>query len=369
MKIGSPKRGKAFRFLIYAARLAFTAYWFRIVHVTASSDKEPAIDEALSGEEEHYWLILRESERRMQMHYANIVLAIIFAVFLHGCVGVYYVSEKPAPLNDAIYLLKPNGADVTLGPAYQQGRDPHVAPDGSLFYAKPISGIYQIHRNGVQVTNSPNNKRNPVYRNGWLAYEEETSTGKKIGYKQMPGGPEIATPVDVSGGLAFFDNGQKIVFARDDGVYWAPFNPIGVGMRIMACGQTPPSGCGNPVVSHNGQMLAFVWYQGLAPGWIYNIEVRKIGTWDLIIRIPKGALCPSPGCPGTYVIETLGSLDFSPDDEWLYVTARVSGAAGSSSQSRQELFQIKVGGVNPERLLNNTIPDYHPATKLFYWLP
>jgi len=49
------------------------------------------------------------------------------------------------------------------------------------------------------------------------------------------------------------------------------------------------------------------------------------------------------GLPGDICIEALGSLDFSPDDEWLYVTARVSGAAGSSSQSRQELFQIKVG--------------------------
>ena len=162
---------------------------------------------------------------------------------------------------------------------------------------------------------------------------------------------------DVDGGLDFFDDGNKIVFTRNDGVYWIPVDANAVEIRIASCGP-PPSRCRFPVVSHDGSLLAYRVTVALAPGWIESIQIVKTGTWELVSTV---TLESPADLRGVY------SFDFSPDDNRLYVTAKATDVTGVDNRNQMELFSIKLDGTDQERVTNNQIPDYCPSTIKVPW--
>jgi hypothetical protein len=91
----------------------------------------------------------------MNMKWKILILGFI-SVFMAGCstVGLYYVSEKPLPEGDGIYLLKPDGTyDVDYG--FRSGRYPSVNSDEQgILWVKPHSEDREVlrqTRSGTQI--------------------------------------------------------------------------------------------------------------------------------------------------------------------------------------------------------------------------
>jgi hypothetical protein len=293
-----------------------------------------------------------------------------FILLTQGCVGVFYLSGTSGTPDYGVYrLLDPD----VLGIAppnlrYPEGIQPYAAADGSLFYVKRVSGVYQVHRNGMQVTTSPGNKSFPAYSNGRLAYEVEDAsspTGKRIGLKQMPNGPESVLPYAVNGGLDLFDGAKKLAFTRDDGVYLANVSPTNTELPIAACSVPNLLGpCSAPVASHDGRRIGWAVVEPDSHYPISGIYIVNTEDWDTT-AIWHNRLCPTciPGQPGSVDGNYRLGFDFSPDDESLYVSAAILGVGGPAQPRTRQLYRIKLDGTEPTRLTNNGLNKYRPTTK------
>jgi hypothetical protein len=299
------------------------------------------------------------------MKYIKLSYFVFLAIILQACtgIGVYHVSEKSLPTGDGIYFLKPDGTYDDFNSGYRDGRSPDVAPDGALVFIKPVAvsvgePVYQqVWRENVLLTRTPGNKRYPRWGNRWFAYEHDTDSGKKIVVHSHNNLTIFELRPNVDGGLDFFDNGNKIVFTRDDGIYWIPVDESAVETRIASCGP-PPSRCRFPVVSHDGALLAYRVTVALASGWIESIQIMRTGTWDPVSIV---TLQPPANLRGVY------SFDFSPDDSRLYVSARATDVTDNDDHNRLELFSIKLDGSDQVRVTNNQIADYYPSTIEVTW--
>jgi hypothetical protein len=197
------------------------------------------------------------------MKYLDFMCLIIFSMHLSACtMGIYHVSEQPQLNGDGIYLMKmrtdcTGGTYEDVNYSYRSGRYPDVAPDKALVFVKPIAINFgdpvfqQIWRENVLLTHTPGDKRYPRWGSRWFAYEQDTGSGKKIVVHSHNNLTIFTLSPEADGGLDFFENGEKIVFTRTDGVYWIAAVENAVENRIASCG-TFPNRCRFPVVSHDG---------------------------------------------------------------------------------------------------------------------
>jgi hypothetical protein len=307
------------------------------------------------------------------MRTTALIAASCAALLATGCTTVvYHVAEKPAPDGNGIFVLRPDGSDPSAGAEYADGRYPHVTPDGSLLFVKQFpAGASQVFRGSQQVTDSDGAKRDPAASQTAVAYVHVIpSRGPHIVVRSNAGTDQLLLASDATG-LAFYDNGSKLVYSQRDGVYSTASSGTPNPTRVAECLTTPPSGCGPLAVSHNGQYLAYYTYVVLAPGRVEFIQISRVGTWQPILRISPRDFCPTcvAGAPG--MPEQLGSFDFSPDDKYLYSTVRVAGpGTGPAARNRDEIFRLQLNLNDtpptvsaPERLTNNAYPDYHPSTR------
>ncbi len=259
----------------------------------------------------------------------QISVAFSAAALVCGCTtGVYFVSERPAPEGDGIYRYKASdGSDVSLGPTYQGGRTPHIALDGALLYVTPVGGTNQVFRGTQQLTTSPGDKGFPRWSPNWLAFEQTVSGVRSVVLRSHNGATEFTLATGVEAGLAFFNAGQRVAFAKSGvafaksgGIHWADAASGAVATLIENCPVTTPiSTCHLPTVSHDGTMLAYRVNVPTGPGSAGFIRILRVGTWTLVGSIARTAL--DNAVPGESTA-SLGSFEFSPDDEWLYAGAR-----------------------------------------------
>ena len=299
------------------------------------------------------------------MKWQILVLGFI-GVFMFSCVGpgIYHVSEKPLPEGDGIYLLKPDGTyDVNYG--FRSGRYPDANSDEDvILWVKPHSevpggsSINQVwHTNlsnggTVLLTHSSGDKKHPRWGHRWYAYQRETTNGDKIVVSSHNNLTQFELPPIVIGGMDFFDDGNKIVYTADDGVYWISAEPNATPERIAECAR-PASQCRFPVISHDGTLLAYRHTVPLGSGWIESIRIVQVGTWAFFKTVMLG---PPANLRGIY------SFDFSPDDNRLFVTARAADVTNTSGNNNLEIFSIKLDSSDQQRITNNSIPDYYPST-------
>jgi len=292
-------------------------------------------------------------------------LIALAGTLLSACtgVGVYHVSERPLPGGDGVYLLQPNGTYV-VDYAYRHGRYPDVGNDGkTLLWVKPLpagvggTGTAQVWRTDLDtgvtelLTTSVGDKRYPRWSEQRYAYQRDTGDGDRIVVSSHDNATEFELAPTVRGGLDFFDHGNRIVFAADTGIYWIDADPNATPTQIVACAPNV-SRCRHPVISHDGSLLAFRHTLMLASGWIDTIRVLEIDGW---LHVQTVSATPPAELRGAT------SFDFSPDDSALVFTARSTDVTGDN-QERLELFSIERGTVSQDRLTDNTIPDYYPAT-------
>jgi len=150
------------------------------------------------------------------------------------------------------------------------------------------------------------------------------------------------------GGLDFYldNNVQYMVYSRSGDLYSMFYN-----------GTQPPVSITNtpgfttletlPVVSHDGQLLAFRVSQKMLQFETFDyIQIVAVGTWA-----PQYAIFLQPPA----AMGTISSIAFSCDDERLYFAAETSSAGGS-----RELFSVKLDGSDQQQLTNNSVYDSKP---------
>lgn len=299
------------------------------------------------------------------MRRTALVVACCAALLAAGCqTVVYHVAEKSD--GDGIYILKSDGSDPSAGPQYAGGRYPHVAADGQLLHVRQG----QVFRGATQLTTDGAAKRDPAAAPNAYAYVLMIAgQGPQIVVRTWSGTEQLRFASDATG-LAFYDNGSKLLYAQRDGIYSTPASGAHTPTKVADCLTTPPSGCGPLAVSHNGQYLAYYTYALVGAGRIEFIQVARIGTWQPLLRIGRQDFCPTCAAGVAGTPEQLGSFDFGPDDDMLYATVRVTGpGTGADARNRDELFRVKLELAAtpprtsaPERLTSNTQPDYHPST-------
>jgi hypothetical protein len=295
------------------------------------------------------------------------LMAAASAVFLaSGCQTlVYHVAEKAE--GDGIYVLHRSGSDPSAGPTYAGGRYPHVAADGSLLYVKQG----QVFRGASPLTSDAAAGSRLAAAPDAYAYVQTTSgQSPRIVVRSYAGAAQLQFASDASG-LAFYDNGSKLLYAQRDGIFSTPASGTHVPTKVADCLTNPPAGCGPLAVSHDGRYFAYYTYVQLAPVRIEYIQVARIGSWQPLLRIAPRDFCPTCAAGAPDTPEQLGSFDFAPDDGYLYATVRVAGpGTGADARKRDELFRVKLDLAAstptvsaPQRLTRNTHPDFHPSTR------
>ena len=299
------------------------------------------------------------------------IFFLFMGVIFSGCsgVGIYHVSEKPLPEGDGIYLIKPSGFDE-INFKMRNGRYPDVyAASNTLLFVKPSSESIGgplteqvfwsplsfpdlITTWAVKLTHTSGNKRHPRWGQQWYAYQRETADGDKIVVSSHNNLTVFELSPIVRGGLDFFDNGSKIVYTANDGVYWIDATQDASPTLITEC-QWPTSKCNFPVISNDGTLLAFRHTMPLASGWIESIRIVQVGSWEFVKTI---TLDSTADLKGVY------SFDFSPDDRELYITAKSNDVIDDIENNKLEIFSININSGDKQRITNNTIPDYYPRT-------
>jgi hypothetical protein len=303
--------------------------------------------------------------------YFGKALVLLMGLALLSCstVGIYHVSERPLPEGDGIYLIKPPGyTDVNF--KMPQGRFPDVNADaGCILFTKPssetpggpmteqvfwaplsypnISNIWS-----VKLTHTSGNKRHPRWGERWYAYQLETANGDKIVISSHNNLTAFELSPTVRGGIDFFDNGNKIVYTAEDGLYWIEATPDASPVLIVEC-PAQSSRCSFPVISHSGALLAYRHTVPLAAGWIESIRIIRVGTWDFVRTIMMDA---------SVDLRSVNSFDFSPDDSKLYVTAKSNDVVSGDSNNKLEIYSVDIVSGFQRRITNNEIPDYYPST-------
>ena len=160
-----------------------------------------------------------------------------------------------------------------------------------------------------------------------------------------------------SGGHDFFDNGNRIVFARSGptGGSWDLY----VARSDGTGGETAITQSANiheilPVISHNQQYLAYLIYVPLAPGTMETIVLARVGEWSPIKQIQLQA--PVGG-------RRIRALAFSEKDDALFVAAVVPEVQAASQDQKVELFEVTgIWGETPgiHRLTENVFWDSQP---------
>ncbi len=294
------------------------------------------------------------------------------ALVLPGCTAVVHVS-KPNANTEIHRMIVGNAVTDWLSGRILYGagtnfRQPDMSPDGEnvLYVAEnTATGSTQVFMRplggggAVQVSNEPGGKLSPKW-----------STGGHIGYATLVGANPysyrvvvkttnlspvaLTAPIYSHRGFDFAAGGGKVVTAMHDGVFVHDIGANTAPIQIQSC--IPNSlRCAYPTVSHDGKTLAYVQTVILASGRHSTIYLHRTDTWQ-----PFRYLTPTTGIHSG----SIGSLDFSPDDQSIIFTARRSGAAANDPDGF-ELYEIDLSEPGPQPVLltnDDGIPDTAPST-------
>jgi Tol biopolymer transport system component len=156
------------------------------------------------------------------------------------------------------------------------------------------------------------------------------------------------------GGHDFYEAGAMLVFSRLDWttqrrvLYTVKSDGTGTPVRVTTTQDVSET---LPVVSHNGQLLAFRLFHHATH--TDRIGVLNVGDWTPVSEI---ALQPPAA-------RNISGIDFAKGDQRLYFSVQTSELTGNPIDVRQEIFSIKLDGSDQRRLTNNTAGDTWPVAR------
>lgn len=304
------------------------------------------------------------------------VLISLFLAIFYGCPHIVFVSDREgadqiynaAVLNDSIYW-------VTLTSNSSQTEYlPDVSPDASKMAFIRKNGTYELVVRNINDTGMPGDvlysSTNIIATPRWtcqqnvLAFAEQTSANHAPIFSIGTAGTSAA-PVQIthpaanqsdSGGHDFFENGNKIIFARSNstGGTWDLYVTRSDGTSETQITQTAAVNETLPVISHNQQYLAYLIYVPLAPGWMETIALSRVGEWTPFKQIQL-----QPPIGG----RRISAIAFSADDDKLYVAAVVPEVEAQPQNKKIELFEVtRILEASPQihRMTHNTFKDSQP---------
>ena len=305
------------------------------------------------------------------------VFVVFFLIFSTGCAQFLFDSDRQNHSQiHKMRLLFDNPIQVSnVSQTPNPENFPDVSPDGQkyVFISKLPSGQEQIMTREIGGTNSTTiySSSNKLILPRWscqqdfIAFAEFINNQAKIftvGTGQGGTPSPVTTPgtnQSDSGGHDFFEGGNKIVFGRSNStggtwdLYYIQYDGSGGAQDI-----TPTSAVNEllPVVSHDGNRLAYLSYIPLAPGWMEYITIAEIGSWA-----PVKIITLQPPLGG----RKIGAIAFTHNDKGLYVATKSADVSATPDNKKYEIFLVK--GIEPDqdvdikRLTTNDAMDHHPS--------
>jgi hypothetical protein len=306
------------------------------------------------------------------------VLLSLFLGFLYGCPhNIVFVSDRGG--DDQIYssaLFYHSLYWVTLTSNSSQTEYlPDVSPDAEKMAFIRKNSSYELVVRNIGDTGALGNvlysSANLIATPRWpcqqdvLAFAEHTSANHAAIFSIRADDP-ITTPVQVtnpaanqsdSGGHDFFENGNKIIFARSNsnGGTWDLYvtRSDGTGGEAQIT-NTAMINETLPVISHNQKYLAYLIYVPLTTGWMEMIALARVGEWAPFKQIQL-----QPPIGGSRI----SAIAFSGCDDKLYVAAVVPEVEAQPQNKKIELFEVtRILEASPEihRLTHNTSKESRP---------
>ncbi len=107
-----------------------------------------------------------------------------------------------------------------------------------------------------------------------------------------------------------------------------------------------------PVVSHDGKMLAFRVSLGINQDDQIHVARFTSATSITVMNVIDLNLPADINISG---------IDFSPDDQELFVSTQAADVPGNLVNRKHEIFRVRLDGSNQLRLTNNSDEDVYPS--------
>ncbi len=290
---------------------------------------------------------------------------VMFSVW--GCAAkVVFVSERDG--HGQIYKMRSNGSNQTnLSNSSDTDHFPDISPDGNKIVFSSFRDVGENifimgldGQNIQQVTNGPLQRTNPRWAQSDLiafaypAFRKNTKIwtvrpdGSGLQQVTNPGANESD-----GSGHDFYNGGERIIFSRFDRTTQRRdlFHIGSDGSGLQRLTNTADISEVLPVISHDGRLLAYrAFYHEQPPR--ETIRILNVAGWTLAHEITLPA--PAEG--------NISGLDFSKNDQQLYVSVQSADVPGSLVNIKQEIFSIKLDGTNMIRLTNNAVSDTWPVS-------
>jgi Tol biopolymer transport system component len=331
------------------------------------------------------------------MKVAKLILPSAIMVFLSGCGSARLIIVSNRDNHHQIYKISEDGSfQKNLSASEYADQFPDISPDGEeiVFSSvrSDISAFYGTAENlftmriwgsgghpglidfSHQITRGSNRKVMPRWSpaRDRIAYAEYVAPDRAVICSISPYGgipKQLTFPSSTqsdNGGHDFFALGSKLVFSRHDNasgnydLYWKQAQASDSSLTRLT--STPEVNETLPVISHNGQMLAFRAYTKvvLLTGTFTTdtIQVMETRTWAplhsfrLDNQVRNG---------------TVAAVEFSSDDKFLYVAAEAMTEVSPPS-SRYEIYKVSLDGTTTERLTWNSAEDTWPSAIPGRWV-
>lgn len=279
------------------------------------------------------------------------------AVLAAGCTRIVYDSEA-GPVREIKQLTRPGGSIVNI--VAGQGMQPDVSFDGTrVAFIREVAGVGQVFAMTIdapatlqQLTSGAPAKTFPRWSaTGRLAYR----SGNEIRVLNADFSPFDlgAPPVLADGGLDFYDNGDALVYQRDNNLHVVPLDRSVPEQLITGCPPTASPRCRFPVVSHDQTKLAYLVSFVFGAGQLDLINLVQAGSWTGIGNFALG-----PALGGGRIIH---SFDFSRADNSMYVAARPFDDSTMTYGDDPVLFEVNLDGSGKTQLAPAPVVRYPSA--------
>ena len=287
-------------------------------------------------------------------------------LFIWGCTpNVAFVSGRDG--HGQIYTMDTNGDSQTnISNTTRTDHYPDLSPNGDkiVFSSFRDAGenifIMDLEGQNIQqVTTGTGQRIQPRWaQNDLIAFAYPAHTTNTQIWTVKPDGTDLQQvtnpgPGESDGsGHDFYNGGERIVFSRYDqttqrrDLYHVSSNGSGIQQLTATADISEVL----PVISHDGQLLAFrAYFHGTHQE---TIRILNVADWTQVDEITL----PAPAD------KNISGLDFSADDQRLYISIESADVPGSLINIKQEIFSIKTDGTDLVRLTNNTDSDTSPVS-------
>ncbi len=306
--------------------------------------------------------------------YKTILLMCVFYA-LSGCAKVVYqhrdmAGEEPTWGKAQIYSMWVNGwfkTNISNRDRFEYSPDVQHHSKKIVFLAAG-NKIHIMDSNGSNVTEvptAPQDAGSPRWSRGeggsFILFSHPASTAQSAIYRIAPDGSaltKITSPsVTQKDEVADSIDDKHIVFSRYDSannydrdLYVKYIWDNRPEVRLT---NTPDRSETLPVVSHDGNLLAYRVYFGVNQDDQVHVAMFDSPTSITVLHTVDLQLPADINISG---------IDFSRNDKELFISIQAEDVAGNLINRKQEIFRVLLNGSNQQRLTNNADEDVYPSS-------